>query len=80
MASDKSRRYVYIQILAGRVGRPLSQPLPPDREKLHGYTASSEQIGWAAPIYVAETDARAKDESKIHIERCSAKYLNLPSR
>ena len=47
-------------------------------ERLHGYVASSEQIGWAAPIYIAETDERARAESKIHIERLFSKYLNLP--
>ena len=48
----------------------LSAGLQPDRsrwcaisttiarcaQRMHGYTASSDQIGWSAPVYVADTD------------------------
>ena len=47
-------------------------------ERTHGYTARSEQIGWAAPIYVAETDAQAVDEARPHIEALFNKFLTLP--
>ncbi len=47
-------------------------------ERLHGYTARSEQIGWAAPIYLADTDAQAVAEARPHIEALFNKYLTLP--
>ena len=46
--------------------------------RLYGYTASSEQIGWSVPIYVAETDERARAEAAPHIETLFNKLLRLP--
>jgi alkanesulfonate monooxygenase SsuD/methylene tetrahydromethanopterin reductase-like flavin-dependent oxidoreductase (luciferase family) len=40
-----------------------------------GYTATSEQLGWAAPIYVGETDQKAIDEVRPHIELFFNKLL-----
>ena len=34
-----------------------------DQAKDFGYEASGEQLGWAAPIYVAETQERAREEA-----------------
>ena len=45
---------------------------------MYGYTASSEQIGWSAPVYVAETDQKARDEAKPHIEVLFNRLLRLP--
>ena len=61
-ASHPSRRYVYIQNFSpvAAVVRYLNM-YRQIAERTHGYTARSEQIGWAAPIYVAETDAQAVD-------------------
>ena len=47
-------------------------------EKLYGYTATSEQIAWTAPIYVAETDAQAVAECGVHMERLFNLFLQLP--
>jgi alkanesulfonate monooxygenase SsuD/methylene tetrahydromethanopterin reductase-like flavin-dependent oxidoreductase (luciferase family) len=47
-------------------------------QRVHGYTASSQQIGWAAPVYVAETDAKAREEAGRHIETLFNKLLRLP--
>jgi len=33
-----------------------------------GYTPTPEQIGFSVPIYVAETDARAHEEGREHVE------------
>ena len=41
----------------------------------YGYAASSGQLGWAAPIYVAETDRRAVDEARPHVEMFFNKLL-----
>ncbi len=78
-ASHPKRRYVYIQNFSpvAAVVRYLNM-YRDTAERVHGYTASSEQIGWAAPIYVAETDARAVEEARPHIEALFTKYLTLP--
>ena len=43
-----------------------------------GYTATAEQVGWAVPTYVGETDARAHAEAKPHIEAFMNKFLRMP--
>jgi alkanesulfonate monooxygenase SsuD/methylene tetrahydromethanopterin reductase-like flavin-dependent oxidoreductase (luciferase family) len=45
---------------------------------VHGYRASSDQIGWAAPVYVSDTDAKAREEAGPHIETLFNKLLRLP--
>jgi alkanesulfonate monooxygenase SsuD/methylene tetrahydromethanopterin reductase-like flavin-dependent oxidoreductase (luciferase family) len=44
----------------------------------HGYQASGDQLGWAVPIYVAETDQRARDEAKAGIETLFNNFLPMP--
>ena len=48
-------------------------------QRMHGYTASSDQIGWAAPVYVADTDEQgARGGEAATSRRCSTSYLRLP--
>ena len=43
-----------------------------------GYECSGEQLGWATPIYVADTDERAKAEARAGIESLFNEYLSNP--
>jgi alkanesulfonate monooxygenase SsuD/methylene tetrahydromethanopterin reductase-like flavin-dependent oxidoreductase (luciferase family) len=43
-----------------------------------GYEAAGDQLGWAVPIYVADTDERAKAEAKAGIESLFNEYLHNP--
>ena len=43
-----------------------------------GYEAGSDQLGWAAPCYVADTDAQAMDEAREPIETLFNKLLRMP--
>ena len=43
-----------------------------------GYTAQPEQIGFALPTYVAETDARAREEAKPHLLWLFRRGLKIP--
>ena len=43
-----------------------------------GYSAPPEQIGFALPVYVAETDARARREAKAHVMWLFRRGLKLP--
>lgn len=43
-----------------------------------GYTAAPEQMGWAVPVYVGETDQSAMAEAKPHIEYLFNKLQKRP--
>ena len=45
----------------------------------YGYEAAGGQLGWAAPVYVAETDERAKEDAKAGIETLFNNYLRMTS-
>jgi alkanesulfonate monooxygenase SsuD/methylene tetrahydromethanopterin reductase-like flavin-dependent oxidoreductase (luciferase family) len=47
-------------------------------QRQHGYEASGSQLGWAAPIYVADTDERAREEAKAGIESLFNNFLPMP--
>jgi alkanesulfonate monooxygenase SsuD/methylene tetrahydromethanopterin reductase-like flavin-dependent oxidoreductase (luciferase family) len=68
-AAHPDRKYVYLQNYspAESVARYLNlyRELAQTR---YGYEASSDRIGWCAPVYVGETDAQAVDEARDHIE------------
>ena len=44
----------------------------------YGYVCSPDQLGWAVPIYVAETDEIAAKEVAPHIETFFNKFLRSP--
>ncbi len=44
----------------------------------YGYESTPDQLGWATPIYVAETDAIARKEAEQHIEDFFNKFLYSP--
>ena len=50
------------------------------REQAHryGYTATPEQLGWAVPIYVADSDQAAYREARPHIENFFNKFARMP--
>jgi alkanesulfonate monooxygenase SsuD/methylene tetrahydromethanopterin reductase-like flavin-dependent oxidoreductase (luciferase family) len=39
---------------------------------------SDTQLGWAVPIYVAETDEIARKEAKVHYENFRNRFLKMP--
>jgi len=78
-ASHPSRRYVYLQNYSpiASVQRYLNL-YRETAQRVHGYEARSEQIGWAAPVYVAESDEKARAEAGPHIETLFNKLLRVP--
>ena len=46
--------------------------------RMYGYRASSNQIGWSTPVYISDTDQKARDEAKPHIEVLFNRLLRLP--
>jgi alkanesulfonate monooxygenase SsuD/methylene tetrahydromethanopterin reductase-like flavin-dependent oxidoreductase (luciferase family) len=47
-------------------------------ERMYGYSATSAQLGWAGPVYVADTDEQALAEAKEAIEFLFNKILKMP--
>jgi alkanesulfonate monooxygenase SsuD/methylene tetrahydromethanopterin reductase-like flavin-dependent oxidoreductase (luciferase family) len=68
-AAHPDRKYTYLQAFT-----PFESTLRAHdnfretAQTRYGYVASSEQIGWAIPIYVGETDERARVEAAPHFE------------
>ena len=78
-AAHPDRRYVYLQNYSPleSVSRFLNF-YRETCETMYGYTASSEQLGWTAPVYVADTDEQAVAEAKEHMEALFNRFLALP--
>jgi alkanesulfonate monooxygenase SsuD/methylene tetrahydromethanopterin reductase-like flavin-dependent oxidoreductase (luciferase family) len=43
-----------------------------------GYECSGDQLGWALPVYVADTDEQAKEEAGYAVETLFGDYLPMP--
>jgi alkanesulfonate monooxygenase SsuD/methylene tetrahydromethanopterin reductase-like flavin-dependent oxidoreductase (luciferase family) len=77
-AANPARKYPFIITFS-----PLASVLKyhksyQDAADQFGYEASGDQLGWAVPIYVAETDEIAKREAKAHIEALFNDFLSTP--
>ena len=46
-----------------------------DQARKYGYEPESGQFGWACPLYVAETDERAKEEAGLHLAKLDEEFL-----
>ena len=44
----------------------------------HGYTAAPDQLGWAAPVYLADTDEQARREAAPHLRYLFNTLLRMP--
>jgi alkanesulfonate monooxygenase SsuD/methylene tetrahydromethanopterin reductase-like flavin-dependent oxidoreductase (luciferase family) len=78
-AAHPSRKYVYLQAYSPT--QSVARYLNYYREcaqRMYGYTASSDQVGWSTPVYVSDTDEKAREEAKPHIEILFNRLLRLP--
>tara|TARA_B100001123_G_scaffold276554_1_gene307624 strand:- start:1234 stop:2427 length:1194 start_codon:yes stop_codon:yes gene_type:complete len=75
-AAHPDRKYVYLQAYSAfnSVLRYLNLYRTVAREK-YGYDASSNQIAWSVPVYCAETDEKAVNEVRPHIESLFNTFL-----
>src|SRR3979411_2169122 len=78
-AAHPSRKYVYLQTYSPveSVARFLNYYREAS-QRVHGYTASSDRIGWAAPVYVSDTDAQARAEAGPAVSTLCNKLCRLP--
>jgi alkanesulfonate monooxygenase SsuD/methylene tetrahydromethanopterin reductase-like flavin-dependent oxidoreductase (luciferase family) len=77
-AAHPSRKYPFIITFSPAESVMKFLTMYQEQCEKYGYTCSSGQLGWAMPIYVAETDEQAQEEAGIHIERLFNNFLRMP--
>jgi len=77
-ASHPDRRYTYLQTFSPAKVVQRYLKMYRDTCAAHGYAAEDRQLGWAVPVYVAETDERARAEAKPHFEAFRNVFLKMP--
>ena len=77
-AAHPERKYTYLQTYSpfDAVRRFLHLYRDVARDT-YGYEAVDSQVGWAAPIYVGETDEQAIEEARPHMEAFFNKFLRM---
>src|SRR5262249_54719689 len=73
-AADPARKYPFLVTFSAEelVVRYLNMYRDQAREL--GYEAAGDQLGWAAPLYVADTDERALEEARAGAESLFNQY------
>jgi alkanesulfonate monooxygenase SsuD/methylene tetrahydromethanopterin reductase-like flavin-dependent oxidoreductase (luciferase family) len=77
-ASHPDRRYTYLQTFTPVTMLAKYMKMYKERAAEQGYEATSDQLGWSVPLYVAETDEIARREAQPHIENFLNKFLRMP--
>ena len=72
------KKYTYLQTYSPVAAVKRFLEMYKEEAQNLGYTAAPEQLGWMAPIYVAQTDEQAYAEAKPHIEAFANKFLRMP--
>ena len=77
-AADPARKYPFLVTFSAAelVIRYLT--MYRDQARQFGYEADGSQLGWAVPVYVADTDERARAEAQAGIESLFNDYLSNP--
>ncbi|MGE0627328.1 MAG: LLM class flavin-dependent oxidoreductase [Hyphomicrobiaceae bacterium] len=76
--ADPARKYTYLQTFSPVATAKKVFDMYRAVASSNGYTSSPDQLGWALPIYVAETDAQARAEVAPHIENFFNRFLHYP--
>jgi alkanesulfonate monooxygenase SsuD/methylene tetrahydromethanopterin reductase-like flavin-dependent oxidoreductase (luciferase family) len=71
--------YTYLQTYSPVAAVRRSMQQYREEAERAGRTFSPDRLGWMAPIYVAESDERALEEAKPHIEAFANKFLRKPA-
>jgi alkanesulfonate monooxygenase SsuD/methylene tetrahydromethanopterin reductase-like flavin-dependent oxidoreductase (luciferase family) len=77
-AAAKERRYTYLQTFSPIAAVEKYMQMYRDAAHAEGYEATPDQLGWSVPVYVAETDERAREEARPHAEFFVNKLLKMP--
>jgi alkanesulfonate monooxygenase SsuD/methylene tetrahydromethanopterin reductase-like flavin-dependent oxidoreductase (luciferase family) len=77
-AAHPDRRYTYLQTFSPVTLVKRFMDSYRETAEQYGYTASDDQLGWAVPVYVGETDESAIREAKPHYEAFRKYFLGMP--
>jgi alkanesulfonate monooxygenase SsuD/methylene tetrahydromethanopterin reductase-like flavin-dependent oxidoreductase (luciferase family) len=77
-AAAPERKYPFIITFSPIESVMRFHQLYKDQARQYGYEAAGEQLGWAVPVYVAESDEIARREAAPHIEALFNKFLYMP--
>lgn len=76
-ASHPDRKYTYLQTFSPMSALEKYMQQYRDTAERYGWQAGPDNLGWAVPIYVAETDEKAIEEARPHIENFYQKFLKM---
>lgn len=77
-AAHPERKYTYLQTFSPAKVVQRYLKLYRDTCKGFGYDARDGQLGWAVPVYVAQTDEAARREAKPHFEAFRNVFVTMP--
>ena len=72
------RKYTYLQTFSPVKSVQKFLEMYREVAAKSGYTATDDQLGWAVPVYVGESDEAAFSEAKLHFENFRNKFLRMP--
>jgi len=74
-AADPKRKYPFLVTFSSADLVARYHNTYRDKARQYGYEVAPEQLGWACPIYVAETEARARAEAGPAVETLFNDFL-----
>jgi alkanesulfonate monooxygenase SsuD/methylene tetrahydromethanopterin reductase-like flavin-dependent oxidoreductase (luciferase family) len=77
-ASAPERKYPFLVTFSSEAAVVRYLNMYKEAAKEHGYAATGDQLGWAVPLYVADTDAQARAEAKAGLESLFNDFLPMP--
>ena len=77
-AADPARRYPFLVTFAPSESVSRYHLAYREQARKFGYEALGEQLGWAAPIYIADTDEQAMAEAGEAAETLFNNFLRMP--
>ena len=79
-AAHPDRKYTYIITFSPIASVKKNLKAYRDQCEVYGYECPPDQLGWAMPCYVAETDEIARNEAAPHIESLFNRFIMSPAQ
>ena len=77
-AADPARKYPFLVTFSSTELVTRYLKMYADQCRQYGYEPSGNQLGWASPVYVADTEERAKEEARAGVESLFNDFLATP--
>jgi alkanesulfonate monooxygenase SsuD/methylene tetrahydromethanopterin reductase-like flavin-dependent oxidoreductase (luciferase family) len=77
-ASAPERKYPFLVTFASADSVARYHLNYREHARQYGYEAHGDQLGWAAPIYVGDTDQKAREEAGAAVETLFNNFLPMP--